>query len=140
MRDYFTNAGRLFFFLFPLLISAKGRSQQMSSKPLPQGVSKGWDSEAVAKIEDIEYRMRALDSPGLYGAINHAQHLGYWFNDQGYAVKNFNDDGSAGGGWHARFVMAGLGRKGNSRNSPFVAAISTSDHTVRMDYSDYSIT
>jgi hypothetical protein len=140
MRDYFTIAGRLFFFLFPLLISARTQSQQMSSKPLPKGIAKGWYSEAVAKIEDKEYAVRALDPPGLYGAVNHVQHLGYWFNGQGYAVKNFNEDGSAKGIWLTKFVLTGLGRKGNARNSDFVAAISTGDHSVRMDYCDYSIT
>jgi hypothetical protein len=73
MRDYFTIAGRLFFFLFPLLISARTQSQQMSSKPLPKGIAKGWYNEAVAKIEDKEYAVRALDPPGLYGAVRPGQ-------------------------------------------------------------------
>jgi Secretion system C-terminal sorting domain/FG-GAP repeat len=146
MSYSFTIAGRLFFFLFPLLISAKTQCQQLNEKHLPQGITKeqsmggGWYNEAVAKIEDKEYSIRALDQPGLYGAINHVQHLGYWFNGQGYAVQNFNEDGSDKNVWRTQFVLTGWGRGGNVRNSGLVAAINTSDHVVRMDYRDYSVT
>jgi len=140
MRDNFTIAARVFFFLFPLLISTKTQSQQMSSKPLPRGIAKGWYSEAVAKIEDKEYCIRKLDPPGLYGAINHAQHLGYWFNGDGYGVKNFNEDGSGKNIWQTRWLLTGMGREGQV-NKPASAKCSRYyDHFLQFDYGDFAVT
>jgi hypothetical protein len=55
MSYSFTIAGRLFFFLFPLLISAKTQSQQLNAKHLPQGITKeqsmggGWHNERTQR-------------------------------------------------------------------------------------------
>jgi hypothetical protein len=140
MRDNFTIAGRLFFFLFPLLLSGKARSQETSSKPLPRGVEKGWYSEAVAKIEDREYFIRALDPPGLYGAVNYAQHLGYWFNGDGYGVKSFNEVGSGKNVWQTRWMLTRMGRMGQLNRHAVPGSSRFSDHLLQFDYGKFVIT
>src|ERR1700753_4074729 len=97
---HFTTVCFLLFFSVPLP-GQKGA--------LPQGVSTSWYHQAVAAIEDREYAVRAMDAPGVFAAVNHDQHLDYWFTAKGYGVGNFNEDGSTKGLWKEQFLFAGIG-------------------------------
>ncbi|HEY4060882.1 MAG TPA: T9SS type A sorting domain-containing protein [Puia sp.] len=106
---------------------------------LPKGVSSGWYSQAVAKIEDREYFINPLDHSGTYGAINHAQHLGYCFTDEGYGVRSFNEDGSTKNTWQTRFLLTGIGRNGRLCRQPLLGTSRTGDHSLQYDHKEYAV-
>src|SRR5258708_830272 len=107
---------------------------------LPHNVTRNWYSQAVAKLEEREYFIRTLDNhPGMFGAVNHAQHLGYLFTEKGYTVSNFNEDGSTKRLWNTRFLLAGIGRKGKMHEQPLFHTSQTGDQTLQYDYRDYAI-
>src|ERR1700753_114460 len=81
----------VFLFAFSTFLPAQDKPATCA---VPRGISSSWYSQAVAAIEDKEYTFNALAVPDAYGAVNHSQHLGYWFTGTGYGVKNFNEDGS----------------------------------------------
>ncbi|MBS1663496.1 MAG: FG-GAP repeat protein, partial [Bacteroidetes bacterium] len=136
MRQIFTST-RLLFFSF--LLFTKPVLSQQSKNVLPSGVPGDWYAKAVAALEDREYAITSLESAGVYGAINHAQHLGYWFTADGYGVKNFNEDGSVNNIWQAQFLMAGIGREGRLRHSQMIKASQQGGHGLRMDHGDYAV-
>jgi hypothetical protein len=75
----------------------------------------------------------------MFGAVNHAQHLGYLFNEKGYSVSNFNEDGSTKGLWHVSFLFEGIGRKNKIHERPLLHAGQTTDQTLLYDYTDYTV-
>jgi FG-GAP repeat/Secretion system C-terminal sorting domain len=106
---------------------------------LPHGVSSGWYSKAVAAIEDKEYDMKALAIPGAYAALNHGQHLGYWFTKSGYGVRGFNEDGSTKSVWEAQFLLEGVGRRGLLQFPAAATPSRTGAHRLDFDYGDYAV-
>jgi hypothetical protein len=111
----------------------------LGQQALPHGISSGWYGKAVAAIEDKEYDMRALTIPDAYAAVNHDQHLGYWFTKNGYGIKSFNEDGSTKGVWEAQFFLKGVGRQ-EALGLPGVAKASqTGAHRLNFDYGDYAV-
>lgn len=147
----------LFFCPFLLLYSNTASSQDNSrrsaliktaiaeraatgSRTLPHGVSEDWYNKALAGIEAREFFIKTLDRPGTFAAVNHAQHLGYMFTDQGYLVKNFNDDGSAKGVWQTSFLFKGIGRGKNIPELPLQKVSQSGDRSLRYDYGEYFIT
>lgn len=136
MRQIFTSISLL---LFSFLFFAKPALSQQGKKTPPSGIPGDWYAKAVAAIENREYAINALESAGVYGAINHAQHLGYWFTADGYGVKNFNEDGSVRNIWQAQFLLAGIGREGRLRHPQLIRASQKGDHLLRMDHGDYAV-
>src|SRR5579859_4999324 len=116
-------------------------TRRAESKPvLPQGVTQGWYNSAQIVLQEREFFMQPLDRPGVFGAANHPQHLGYMFSGQGYSVKNFNDNGSAEGTWQASFRFASIGRGGQILSKPLRHVSQTGDRSLLYDYGDYAIT
>lgn len=105
----------------------------------PHNTTKNWYNEAVANLEEREYFIRTVNDPGMFGAVNHAQHLGYLFNEKGYSVSNFNEDGSDKGLWHVSFLLQGIGRKNKTHESSLLHAGQATDKTLLYDYTDYTI-
>jgi hypothetical protein len=122
------------------LIIATLAKRDISTQVLPFNTTRNWYSQAVANLEDREYFIRTQDKPGVFGAVNHAQHLGYLFTGKGYAVTNFNEDGSTKGIWNTRFLFSGIGRKGRIRQMPLSHANQKGDQALQYDYRDYTIT
>ncbi len=120
---------------FSLVLSMPLLGQQK----LPHGVSAGWYGKAVAAIEDKEYDMKPLSIPDAYAAVNHDQHLGYWFTKNGYGVRNFNEDGSTKDIWEAQFFLGGVGRQEMLRLPATAKASQTGAHRVDFDYGDYAV-
>ncbi len=106
---------------------------------LPHGISSGWYSKAVAAIEDKEYDMKALSIPGAYAAVNHDQHLGYWFTRSGYGVRSFNEDGSTKGVWEAQFFLTGVGRQELVQLPAAAKASQTGAHKLDFDYGNFAV-
>ncbi|HVU56326.1 MAG TPA: T9SS type A sorting domain-containing protein [Puia sp.] len=106
---------------------------------LPHGISKSWYNEAVVNIEEREYFIRTLEPPGVFGAVNHGQHLTYLFNTDGYTVTNFNDNASGAGLWSNRFVIAGMGRNGGFHNGTLRSVQQIGDLELHYDYDSYTI-
>lgn len=106
---------------------------------LPNSITRSWYTQAVATLEEREYFIRTLDQPGLFGAVNHAQHLGYLFTEKGYTVSSFNENGSTKGLWNTHFLLAGIGRKGKVHTQPLLRVSQPADHTLLYDYRDYAI-
>lgn len=127
---HFTTVCSLLFFSVPLL---------GQKNALPHGVSTSWYHQAVAAIEDREYAIRAMDAPGVFAAVNHDQHLGYWFTAKGYGVGNFNEDGSTKGLWKEQFLFAGLGRGLSLRPAGAAHVSRTDEHRLDFDYGSYSV-
>src|ERR1700754_4713691 len=131
-----------------------GQNMPMESKPvaraftdraaatpvLPKSVNKDWYGQAVANISNREYNIRTFDQPDVYAAVNHAQHLSYVFTDRGYAVKNFNEDGSAKDTWRVQLLVAGIGRKGSISTRHLRKSGLTGDRSLSFDYGDYLLT
>jgi hypothetical protein len=128
--SHFTTVCSLLLFSLPLL------GEQGA---LPHGISPDWYHRAVATIEDKEYAIRTMDAPGIYAAVNHDQHLGYWFSAEGYGVQNFNEDGSTKGLWKEQFLFAGIGRGQQLRQVGAAAISRPDDHRIGFDYGGYSL-
>ncbi|HTI91779.1 MAG TPA: T9SS type A sorting domain-containing protein [Puia sp.] len=107
---------------------------------LPTSVNKDWYGQAVANISTREYNIRTFDQPGVYAAVNHAQHLSYVFTDRGYAVKNFNEDGSVKDTWRVQLLVAGIGRKSSVGVRHLRKSGPTGDRSLSFDYGDYMLT
>ncbi len=122
------------------LITSTLAKRDINTQVLPFNTTRNWYSQAVANLEDREYFIRTQDNPGVFGAVNHAQHLGYLFTDKGYAVTNFNEDGSTKDIWSTRFLFSGIGRKDRIRQMPLFHANQKGDQTLQYDYRDYTIT
>lgn len=137
-----TFSSKLAFSQYETKLSADA-STLVAARPaqqtLPHGISKDWYSKATLAAEDREYAINNLDRGMVYGAVNHAQHLGYWFTADGYLVKSFNEDGSSKDTWQTRFVLEGIGREGKLIRQQLVKAIQTDDHSLQMNYKDYSV-
>src|ERR1700760_313472 len=110
MRRIFTSCSHSATVCFFLLFSVPLLGQNVA---VPKGVPSGWYQKAVSAIEDREYAIRTMDAPGIYAAVNHDQHLDYWFTAKGYGVGNFNEDGSTKGLWKEQFLLTGVGRSGS---------------------------
>lgn len=143
------------FLIFCLLSNRTlGQNMPMESKPiaaafsdrakiapvLPKSVSRDWYSQAVATLSEREYNIRTFAEPGVYAAVNHGQHLSYVFTDRGYAVKNFNEDGSDKDTWRVQVLVAGIGRKGSAPTDRLKTSIKTGDRSLRFDYGRYALT
>ena len=120
---------------------AKAFADRAAATPvLPNSVSKDWYAQAVATISNREYNIRTFDQPGVYGAVNHAQHLSYVFSDRGYAVKNFNENGSLKDTWRVQLLVAGVGRRGSVSTRHLRKSGLTGDRSLSFDYGDYVLT
>jgi hypothetical protein len=111
----------------------------LGQQALPHGISSDWYGKAMAAIGEKEYDMEALSIPGAYAAINHDQHLGYWFTKSGYGVRSFNEDGSTKGVWEAQFLLEGIGRQGLLQLPLMAKTTQTSAHGLDFDYGDYAV-
>jgi|GEM_PF-1669438 len=154
MRKISTLTTSTFLIICCLLNRTWGQNMPMDSKAvttvfadraattpvLPSSVTKDWYGKAVATISEREYNIRTFDQPGVYGAVNHAQHLSYVFTDRGYAVKNFNEDGSLKDTWRVQLLVAGIGRKGNLSTRHLQKSGLTGDRSLSFDYGDYALT
>ncbi len=121
-------------------IAAAFADRAKTTPILPQSVTSDWYGQAVAAISGREYYIRTADQPDVYAAVNHAQHLSYVFTDRGYAVKNFNEDGSVKDTWRVQLLVAGIGRKGSIATSPLKTSRATGDRSLRFDYGNYALT
>lgn len=117
-------------------LAARGSGTQK----LPAGVQSDWYNQAIAVLAEREYFMRPMEQSSEFGAVNHAQHLGYFFTKEGYAVKNFKEDGSSKGLWQVRFLLSGIGRTEKLHTPAFQQANQLNDHSIRYDYGTYAIT
>ena len=136
MRRIFTSYSRFATVCFFLLCSVPLLGQK---GVLPKGVPTGWYQKAVAVIEDREYAIRTMDAPGIYAAVNHVQHLDYWFTEKGYGVGNFNEDGSTKGLWKEQFLLTGIGRGSGIAPAGGAVVSRVDDHRLGFDYGGYTI-
>jgi FG-GAP repeat/Secretion system C-terminal sorting domain len=136
MRRIFTSYPHSTTVFFLLFFSVPLLGQQST---LPRGVSTGWYHRAVTAIEDREYGIRPMDAPGVYAAVNHDQHLGYWFSAKGYGVGNFNEDGSTKGLWSEQFFFAGIGRGLSLRQAGAASVSRSGEHRLDFDYGGYTV-
>ncbi|HVU83824.1 MAG TPA: hypothetical protein VHC50_03230, partial [Puia sp.] len=115
-------------------------NRDIHTQIMPEGITRSWYNEAVAKIEEREYFIRTTDRKGTFAAVNHAQHLGYLFSENGYTVSNFNDDGSGKGIWRTNFIIEGIGRKGRWQVSPLLRVSRMGDRSLQYEHRDYAVT
>ena len=115
-------------------------NRDKGTQVLPKNTNQRWYNEAVANIQEREYYIHSLQSPGVFGAGNHPQHLGYLFSEKGYSVSNFNDDGSSKGLWNMKFQIESIGRQGSHPLEPAQSISQTGDKSLQYDYASYAIT
>lgn len=115
-------------------------NRNIQTQIIPEGITRSWYSEAVARIEEREYFIRTTDRKGSFAAVNHAQHLGYLFSEKGYTVSNFYDDGSEKGIWRTNFIIEGIGRKGRLQVSPLLRVSRIGDRSLQYEHRDYVVT
>ncbi|MBN9380070.1 MAG: FG-GAP repeat protein [Chitinophagaceae bacterium] len=115
-------------------------NRDIHAQIMPEGITRSWYNEAVAKIEEREYFIRTTDRKGYFAAVNHAQHLGYLFSEKGYTVSNFNDDGSGKGIWRTQFIIEGIGRKDQLHASPLLRVSRMGDRSLQYEHRDYVVT